>query len=119
ISSTPIAPASGNTFASGTITVDGSGNWLWMCLGAGQTAVCPVAGGPCLGNGAYRITQTLSGECESEPVFVCVSIGTTTVTPVITTNPILITTTSVSGTSVSGASIILYIDDVQVRTTTA
>ena len=119
ISSSPIAPVSGNTFSSGTITVDGSGNWLWMCLGSGQTTVCPVAGGPCLANGAYRITQTLSGECESDPVFLCIGIGTTTVTPIITTNPILIATTSVSGTTDSGASIILYGDGVQIGTTTA
>lgn len=119
LSATPLTPTSGNLFSAGTITVDGSGNWLWRCVGAGQTTSCTSGGGPCLSDGAHRVTITESGKCESEAVWICVGGAATTATPAITTSPILTTTTSVSGTSVANASVILYADGVQIGTTTA
>ncbi len=119
ISTTPLTPTSGNVFSAGTITVDGSGNWLWRCVGSGQTLSCTAGGGPCLAEGSYRITQTLGAQCESAPTYICIGGGAQTAAPVITTSPILITTTSVSGTAVSGASITLYANGVQIGTVVA
>ena len=98
---TPENPASGNLFTPGainTITVDGTGSWLWRCLGGGQTTSCTAGGGPCLVSGNYRITQTLPGQCESLDTWICVNLSSTTTTPVITTTPIDVSTTSISGT---------------------
>ncbi|MDX1445235.1 hypothetical protein, partial [Lishizhenia sp.] len=98
-------PQSGNLFTSGspfnTITVDGFGDFLWRCLGgsaAGQTTSCTSGGGPCLNDGNYRVTQTVSGQCESEPVWICVGLNNTTETPTITTLSPDESTTSISGT---------------------
>jgi gliding motility-associated-like protein len=118
-STTPLTPSSGNLFSAGTITVDGTGAWLWRCVGVGQTTSCSAGGGPCLADGLYRITQTLSGQCESLPTYICIGGGAATATPTITTSPILTSTTTVAGTSVANASIILYAGTTQIGTTTA
>lgn len=119
-SATPLTPTSGNTFSGATVTVDGTGAWLWRCVGTGQTTSCTAGGGPCFpGDGAYRVTQTASGQCESLPLWLCLGGAAATATPVITTNPILTTTTSVSGTSVANATIYLYANGIQIGTTIA
>ena len=103
----PLNPGSGNLFTAGapnTITVDGTGNWLWRCLAGGQTTSCTAGGGPCLTPGSYRVTQTSPGECESEPVWFCYAgtgpsaVTTTTQTPTVLTSPVTAATTTISGT---------------------
>ncbi len=99
---TPSNPQSGNIFTAGapynTIQVDGTGTWLWRCLAGGQTLSCTAGGAPCIPDGAYRITQTLPGQCESDPVWICVGGLVATETPLVSTSPITSLTTTISGT---------------------
>ena len=98
---TPENPQSGNLFnidlPVNTIQVDPLGNWLWRCLGGGQTTSCTAGGAPCITDGAYRVTQTLPGLCESDPVWLCVGGLAATQTPVVTTSPISSSTGTISG----------------------
>ena len=98
---TPENPQSGNLFAVdlpvNTIQVDPLGNWLWRCLGGGQTTSCTAGGAPCITDGAYRVTQTLPGLCESDPVWLCVGGLDATQTPIVSTSPISSSTETISG----------------------
>ena len=124
---TPENPQSGNLFTAGapnTITVDGTGNWLWRCLVGGQTTSCTAGGGPCLVDGNYRITQQAPGQCESDPTWVCVGLSTSTQTPIISTSPITEATTSISGTVpapdnvATDVEVVLYVNGSIAGTTT-
>lgn len=95
--------------------VNETGEFCWK--DNGNSASCDS--GPNTLSGAYKVTQQASGNCESSGVFLCIGTTTSTPAPVITTDPILTTSSSISGTSVSGAFIILYANDVQIGTTTA
>ncbi|MBI2967563.1 MAG: tandem-95 repeat protein [Bacteroidetes bacterium] len=132
-SSTPLTPNSGynyssppNTITAGTVpsTLNPtSDNWLWRCLAGGQTTSCTAGGAPCVSDGQYRITQQSPGQCESDPYYLCFGGGGTSATPSITTNPVLTTTTSVSGTvaapdNIAGVSIVLYSNGAQIATGT-
>ena len=98
---TPENPQSGNLFAVdlpvNTIQVDPLGNWLWRCLGGGQTTSCTAGGAPCITDGAYRVTQTLPGLCESDPVWLCVGGLDATQTPIVSTSPISSSTETILG----------------------
>ena len=131
-SATPITPTSGTVWSPGQITASGTDhgggnpgdNFLWKCVGSGESAQCNASGPACLGDGVYRITATEPGKCESTPIYVCINTTGDTATPIISTSPITTGTTSVSGTMPSPDNIatdigvILYINDVQVGTTT-
>ena len=104
--STLQVPTGGNLYSSGQVTVDIDSSWIWTC---NATSSCN-SGPPCFSNGVYTITQQLSGECESEPIFLCYGTSGTTATPVITTDPIESTTTSISGTSTANANIYVYVN---------
>jgi hypothetical protein len=96
--------------------VDGTGNFCWKSNG--NTGACNGGTGD-IADGVYRVTQTESGKCESPGVYVCIGIGTSTTAPVITTSSVLNTTTSISGTAVASAYVILYADGTQIGATTA
>ncbi|MFT4522296.1 MAG: hypothetical protein ACI8ZN_001241 [Bacteroidia bacterium] len=129
-STTPLTAGGGTTFASGTpntITAPSlpsalsptTDNFLWKCTADGASINCNSAGAKCLNKGPHRVTATMSGQCESSGIWVCVGGGSATATPAITTDTILITTTTVEGTSVANANIILYVDGERVGSVTA
>uniref|UniRef100_UPI00286CADE3 hypothetical protein n=1 Tax=Flavobacterium sp. TaxID=239 RepID=UPI00286CADE3 len=98
-------------------------NFLWKCVGAGASNSFNAAGPACLVNGAYRVTATEPGKCESSGIWICVGGGTATGNPTFTTTPILTSTTSISGSvtapdNVAGVSIYLYSNGAQIGTTT-
>jgi hypothetical protein len=80
------------------------GSFVWSCNG--NTNNCN-SGGNCLPNGRYYITQTPSGQCESQGVWVCLGTSGTTPTPSITT-PVLTSNSAVTGTGVAGARVYLF-----------
>ncbi len=99
-----------STFPSGlNPTTD---NWLWRCLTGGASTSCTAGGGPCILDGMYRITQTAPSQCESQPYWICVGLSTTQATPTITTSPISIATTTISGTTTASAFVVLYINNI-------
>lgn len=103
--------------------VQSNGSFLWGCTGVTGTSCITASGGsaPCLtSSNSYEIYQTVGG-CLSTAVCRDANLsggtaGTTTAAPVITTTPITTATTSISGTCVSGSTIILYADGVQIGT---
>lgn len=97
-------PNAGSIYSSGTITANPDGSWTWKCNGNDN---CPSGANNCLPAGVYGVTQTVSGYCESDPIYLCLGNNTTSATPVISGSP-TISSTSVSGTSGASASIILY-----------
>ena len=139
-STTPLTPSAGTDILTnpGEITASttpvnlggtgvGTNNFLWKCAGSGASTSCNASGAPCLTNGAYRITATEPGKCESDPVWICVNANPgmvgQTITPAITTSPIDVSTTSISGTvdaSYSGdqVEIALYADGIEIGSTT-
>ena len=72
--------------------------------------------GQCFSSGVYYFSYEEPGLCESDQTPFCFNTSGSTTTPVITTDPLLITTTSLVGTSASDAIIKLYIDDVETTT---
>lgn len=131
ISGTALTPSSGYNYTPGTITAGTvpstlsitTDNWLWKCVGSGQSNSCTSGGAPCLGDGAYRVSATLPGMCESQPVWFCLGSSGPTATPTITTTNLTSSSTSVSGTiaapdNVAGAFIVLYVNSNWVGTAT-
>ncbi len=109
--STGSAGASGNA-----VTVQPGGTWRWKC----NTNTNCNGGANCITDGYYTFTQQVSGQCESvQGLGTCFGAAITTIAPAITTSPILTTTTSVLGSSASGATIYLYADGIQIGTATA
>jgi hypothetical protein len=107
--------------------VNSDGSFIWSCLTNSTATNCATASStstPCLSSStSYEVYQTVGG-CISDavcrdPNLSGGTIGTTTAAPVITTTPITTATVSISGTCVSGATIILYADGVQIGTVTA
>lgn len=93
-------------------------NYLWKCSGAATTNC--AAGAGCFANGSYYITAQSAGQCESEALWFCNGLGTTTATPTISTT-ITDVTTSVSGTipapdNASAVTVYLYTNDELVGT---
>ncbi|MEP3836396.1 MAG: Ig-like domain-containing protein, partial [Algibacter sp.] len=131
-SSTPLTATSGTVYSGGEITVSGTAhgsgdtgdNFLWKCVGDGSSTQCNASGPACLVDGVYRITATEPGKCESTPIYVCIGTTGDTAIPIISTSPITTATTSVSGTMpspdniASDVGVTLYVNDVQVGTTT-
>ncbi len=133
-STIPLNPSSGYNFTAGTPNTITAGtlpstlspttnNWLWKCVGLGQSSSCTAGGPPCLADGAYRVTATEPGKCESTPVWFCLGSVGITATPTITTTPLTTASTSVSGTvaapdNVAGATIILLVNGSQIATGT-
>lgn len=101
-----------------SVTTDAANAFLYNC--AGGTTNCTGGGPNCITSGIYWLTAQESGKCQS-PKTTTVCIGTTgnATTPVITTNPILATTTSISGTATAGNTVLLYINGYQQASTTA
>jgi len=108
-------PNAGSIYSSGTVTVQADSAWIWKCNGS---AGC-TSGGPCLSNGSYAVTQQLPGECESNPIFICLGLASSASTPAITTTTLSIGSTSVAGTSDSSATIYVYQNGGIIGTTTA
>lgn len=110
------------------IPVRSNGTWGWTCRdGVNATDCSPgqgcVAGTLTLGNGSYyAILEEGNGKCSSaRSNEVCVGKGNlaTTATPTITTNPLLQSTTAISGTAVANASVIVLINGKLFGNTTA
>jgi hypothetical protein len=106
---------SANPVASGTVASDGTFCWK----NNGQTSCNAGSAGQVPEAGVYKITQTESGKCESTGVYICLGGSTLSTAPSITTTPILTSTTSIAGTSVASAFIILYANGVEISTATA
>ncbi|TRX58821.1 T9SS type A sorting domain-containing protein [Fulvivirga sp. M361] len=123
----------GGLVTSLTTTIDyDAGNpanptFLYNCSASGG---CSAGGLQCLA-GSYWITAVETGKCESTPQFaddgssdICLNgggsgVSGTEATPVISTNPIETSTSSIAGTATTDATIYLYIDGFQQSTTTA
>lgn len=103
-----------------TTTTTSAGNFVYNCTGGTS---CSSGGAPCMGSGNYWATAQEPNETESLPsAIICYQSGggsTTTTTPVISTSPITPNTTSISGTAVSGARVILYVNSAIIAQTTA
>jgi hypothetical protein len=127
-------PSSGTLFTAGTggnpntITASGVGlvapeNFLWRCVGAGETNSCTAGGGPCILDGNYYITAQLPGQCESSPVWFCLGLTGSTSIPSILTS-ITSSTLTVSGNLAgnvatnNGVSIYFYLNGAEIGTTT-
>ena len=68
----------------------------------------PSSGGV-LPDSNYYVTAQTSGQCESDPAYICVGYSNTSSVPVITTDPVLTTTTIIDGTGgVSPGDIYLF-----------
>jgi hypothetical protein len=114
-------PNAGSIYASGVVTANADGSWIWKCNG---NSSCSAGANNCLADGNYFITQQLPGQCESSPFWICIGLsGSPTNTPQITTS-ISTATTTVSGTLTSdvaennGVSIFLYVNGNQIASTT-
>ncbi|NTW33517.1 MAG: Ig-like domain repeat protein, partial [Bacteroidetes bacterium] len=101
-----------NLVSTGTYIVAADGSFQWKCNVNNNNC---ASGQGCL-SGNVAIVQVVGSECQSPPIWVCVG-SSNTAAPVITTSPILATTTSVSGTSANNARVYLYADGVQIGTT--
>ncbi|TRX36157.1 gliding motility-associated C-terminal domain-containing protein [Flavobacterium sp. ZT3R18] len=81
--------------------------------------------GNCFGSSVYFFTYQEPGKCESARTYDCqYSSATATTTPVITTSPILTSTTSISGTiaspdNVTGITVSIISNGIQLGTTTS
>ena len=101
-----------------TVTTNASNVYLYNC--AGGTTNCTGGGPNCIASGIYWITAQESGKCQSpKTVSVCIGGSGNATTPVITTNPILRTTTTVTGTATAGNTVLLYINGYLQASTTA
>lgn len=90
-----------------TATTNASNFWIFNC--SGHASNCSGGGTNCVSNGTYYVTAQIDGNCESiKTTSVCINTTGTTATPVITTNPILESTTTITGTATSGATVYLY-----------
>jgi hypothetical protein len=127
-------PSSGTLFTAGTggnpntITANGVGlvapeNFLWRCVGSGETSSCTAGGAPCIVDGNYYITAQVPGQCESSPVWFCLGLTGSTSVPSINTS-ITSATLTVSGNLAgniaenNGVSIYFYLNGDQISTTT-
>ncbi len=128
---TPITPSSGYNFTTGPNKITAgttpstlsntSLNWLWKCVGSGQSSSCTSGGAPCLSDGAYRVTATEPGKCESTPVWFCLGSVGTTATPTLSATTLTTASTTISGSvpapdNIAGATVILYLSGVQTAT---
>ena len=133
-STVPSVPTSGTIFAVGTpntITADNlpspltpaTDNFVWKCVGTGPSVGCNASGPACLVDGAYRITATEPGKCESPPLWICIGGVAPTADPSISTSPVTTATTSISGSvaapdNVAGVDVYLYAGSVEIGSTT-
>lgn len=93
--------------------------YLYNC--AGGTTNCTGGGPNCIVDGVYWVTseEVSLGKCESAmDTYVCIGTSGSSTAPVISTSPVLESTTSLSGTGPVGSSILLYIDGYHQATTT-
>ena len=134
ITTTPINPGGGTIFTAGTpnsiaVTTLPSSlnpttqNFLFKCTTDGASTSCNSSGPACLTDGAYRITAKEAGKCESPGLWICVGGNAATGNPTISTDPVLLTTTSISGSvtapdNVAGVTIYLYSNGTQLGTAT-
>jgi gliding motility-associated-like protein len=104
---------------SGTFTLDATGNGTFCWVPGLNTNTCtPPNGSGSLVNGTtYYLTQTIGG-CESAKAAVCVD-NQVSVTPILTQTTLYTNTTTISGTSGSGASITIYANGTSIAATTA
>ncbi len=112
----------------GTYTATAAGTFPRFCNG-GNANDCGT-GNPCLIQGTYNITQQPTASspagsalCESLPAIQCIASQNNTVTntaaPTIDQNPVLNTMISITGTTVSGATLFLYSGGLRIAQTTA
>ena len=96
----------------GTVySVASDGSFTWKCNSSNSN--CSSGNGCLTNNSAYYVTQQLSGQCESDKVWLCLG-GTPSATPKINTNPILTSTTTITGTGTTGATLYLYSGSTQI-----
>lgn len=100
----------------GSYTVAADGSFQWKCNTSNSGC---NSGAGCLTNGPYYVTQKLGASCESSPVWICVGSTGAAATPVITTNPILTSTTSLTGTAVASSTVYIYKNGTQIAVVTA
>ncbi|MFH0867192.1 MAG: hypothetical protein V1904_13440, partial [Bacteroidota bacterium] len=128
----PQAPGGGSTWAANIVNASVLGpvcppsfspteNFLWRCNAVGNVCSCTAGGGPCLPTGALRVTATEAGKCESSSVWLC-NGAAATADPTITTNPILATTNTITGSvpapdNVAGVRVFLYSNGIELGNT--
>lgn len=100
----------------GSYTVASDGSFLWKCNSSNSN--CNSGSGCLTDNQTYFVTQTING-CESQSIpFYAGNSCTTSATPSITTSSVITTTTSLSGTGVTGSTIYIYSGINQIATGT-
>ncbi|WP_207512326.1 T9SS type A sorting domain-containing protein [Longitalea luteola] len=90
------------------ITYPTATTWWYDGPSGGGTDPCTSASND-VDAGSYAITAQEAGKCESGPVFGCIQL-TAASTPVITQTNLYSSSTVVSGTAVSGATVRLYVN---------
>lgn len=103
----------------GSFTLDpsGDGTFCWVPGLSTNTCTPPNGSGALVNGTTYYVTQTVTG-CESSKAAICVD-NQVSVTPTVTQTSLYTTTTSISGTSGSGAAITIYANGTSIATTTA
>ncbi len=107
-----------SNYSGGNVFANADGSWFWKCNTNGSGCSSGANCGFAL-NGFYEITQEVSGSCESDPLEYCAGTAATSTTPVFTNLPILDTNSTITGTASTGATVTLFIDDVEQASTTA
>ncbi|MDR7211489.1 hypothetical protein, partial [Flavobacterium piscis] len=124
-------PSSGTSFTGGQIVSvafpsglsPSTANFLWRCVGSGETTSCTAGGGPCLVDGNYYLTAQVPGQCESTPTWFCIGLSGSTSVPTIST-AVSTSTLTVTGNLAgniaenNGVSIFFYKNGNQIATTT-
>jgi hypothetical protein len=98
-----VTPNAGSIYNSGTVTANPDGSWIWKCNG---NSSCSAGANNCITSGTYRVTQTESGKCESNPIILCIGTSTASTTPTIT-GTLSSSSTSISGTAGANATVML------------
>lgn len=94
----------GSIFASGIVTANSDGSWVWKCNGSNS---CTAGANNCITNGTYAVTQTAPGKTESDPIFICVGSSNQSSKPVITGTNFSASGT-VSGNAGNNAGVTIY-----------
>ena len=112
-----LTPGSGSDdYISGEVFALGDGSFRWKCNTQSNCTGGSNCGFPT--SDTLEITQQEPGKCESEPFYYCPG-GIVSDTPLFSPASVVETDTTISGTATAGASITIYIDDVEQASTTA
>ncbi len=100
--------------------VDGSSNPIITTAALQYNFECKT--GNCFPNGVYYVTYTQLGECESFKTPFCIGVNTPTALPILSTTPVLVNASSLTGTmtspdNVANVNIMMFVNGIQKHST--